>query len=231
MLRTLPRPVFDADPRAGGLGDLPEWDLSDLYTAQDAPELLADLAWLQTACADFAQAYEGKLAGLDGAAMLACIRAYERIEAVAGRIMSFAGLRYYQNTLDSARAKFMSDCQDQITDMTTGLVFFTLEFNRIADETYARTFAASPEIARYRPVFDRMRAMKIHKLTATYKTAGSRSEIVAHLEYGITFRDQIECIKMMQFRFLRLEDSIDQYFLELYATMAFDLSLEVFGTS
>ncbi len=165
MLRTLPRPVFDADPRSGGLGDLPEWDLSDLYTAQDAPELLADLAWLQTACADFAQAYEGKLAGLDGAAMLACIRAYERIEAVAGRIMSFAGLRYYQNTLDSARAKFMSDCQDQITDMTTGLVFFALEFNRIDDETYARTFAASPEIARYRPVFDRMRAMKPYQLS------------------------------------------------------------------
>ena len=39
MTIRLPRPVFDANPATGGgLGKLPEWDLSDLYTAPDAPE-------------------------------------------------------------------------------------------------------------------------------------------------------------------------------------------------
>jgi oligoendopeptidase F len=161
----LPRPVFDANAAAGGLGDLPEWDLSDLYTAPDAPEVKRDLGWLEGACASFAVDYEGRLATLDGAAMLDCIRRYERIEAVAGRIMSYAGLRYYQNTVDAGRAKFMSDCQDRITTMTTPLVFFSLEFNRIEDARYAEVFAASAEIARYKPVFDRMRAMKPHQLS------------------------------------------------------------------
>ncbi|MCV2868382.1 M3 family oligoendopeptidase [Defluviimonas sp. WL0002] len=161
----LPRPVHDANAAAGGLGDLPEWDLSDLYTAPDAPELKRDLEWLEGACSSFAADYQGKLATLDGAAMLDCIRRYERIEAVAGRIMSFAGLRYYQNTVDGARAKFMSDCQDRVTDMTTPLVFFSLEFNRIEDARYAEVFAASPDVARYKPVFDRMRAMKPHQLS------------------------------------------------------------------
>ena len=161
----LPRPVFDANATAGGLGDLPEWDLSDLYAAPDAPEVKRDLDWLEGACASFAADYQDKLATLDGAAMLDCIRRYERIETVAGRIMSFAGLRYYQNTIDAARAKFMADCQDRITDMTTPLVFFSLEFNRIEDSRYDEVFAASPEIARYRPVFDRMRAMKPHQLS------------------------------------------------------------------
>ncbi|MCT8328038.1 M3 family oligoendopeptidase [Albidovulum sediminis] len=161
----LPRPVFDANAAAGGLGDLPEWDLSDLYAAPDAPEVKRDLDWLEGACAVFAADYEGKLATLDGAAMLDCIRRYERIEAVAGRLMSYAGLRYYQNTVDAGRAKFMSDCQDRITTMTTPLVFFSLEFNRIEDARYAEVFAASPEIARYKPVFDRMRAMKPHQLS------------------------------------------------------------------
>ena len=161
----LPRPVFDANATAGGLGDLPEWDLSDLYAAPDAPEVKRDLDWLEGACASFAADYQDKHATLDGAAMLDCIRRYERIETVAGRIMSFAGLRYYQNTIDAARAKFMADCQDRITDMTTPLVFFSLEFNRIEDARYDEVFAASPEIARYRPVFDRMRAMKPHQLS------------------------------------------------------------------
>ena len=166
MTIRLPRPVFDAPAGSGGgLGTLPEWDLGDLYAAPDAPELLRDLTWLEGACASFAADYEGKLATLDAAGMLDCIRRHERIETVAGRIMSFAGLRYYQNTIDGARAKFLSDCQDKITEMTTPLVFFSLEFNRIEDAAYTSLFAANAEIGRYKPVFDRMRAMKPHQLS------------------------------------------------------------------
>jgi len=166
MIPTLPRPVFDANANAGGsLGDLPEWDLRDLYTAPDAPELTRDLAWLEKECAAFAADYEGRLATLDADAMLACIRRNERISAVAGRVMSFAGLRYYQNTLDAARAKFMSDCQEKITDFTTPLVFFSLEFNRIEDDHYQALFGANADIARYKPVFDRMRALRPHQLS------------------------------------------------------------------
>jgi len=166
MIPTLPRPVFDANGNAGGsLGDLPEWDLRDLYTAPDAPELTRDLAWLEKECAAFAADYEGRLATLDADAMLACIRRNERISAVAGRVMSFAGLRYYQNTLDAARAKFMSDCQEKITDFTTPLVFFSLEFNRIEDDRYQALFGANADIARYKPVFDRMRALRPHQLS------------------------------------------------------------------
>ena len=161
----LPRPVFDTSISKGGLGDLPEWDLSDLYPSPDAPELSRDMNWLEAACADFAARYQGKLAGLDAGAMLACIREYERIEATAGRIMSYAGLRYYQNTMDASRAKFMSDCQDKITEITTPLVFFSLEFNRIDDATYQSVFGADATIGRYKPVFDRMRAMKPHQLS------------------------------------------------------------------
>ncbi|MEZ5778022.1 MAG: M3 family oligoendopeptidase [Paracoccaceae bacterium] len=161
----LPQPVRDANASAGGLGDLPEWDLSDLYPAPDAPELARDLSWLEKSCAEFAADYEGKLATLDAGGMLDCIHRYERIEAVAGRIMSYAGLRYYQNTVEATRAKFMSDCQDKVTDFTTPLVFFSLEFNRIEDDAYKNLFDANAEIARYRPVFDRMRAMRPHQLS------------------------------------------------------------------
>ena len=162
----MPRPVFDAaSPGARDLGPLPEWDLSDLYAAPDAPEVARDMDWLAGACADFAATYEGKLAGLDAAGMLAAVRAYERIDMVAGRLMSYAGLRYYQLTTDPARAKFMSDAQDRVTEATTPLVFFALEVNRIDDAALDALFAADADLARYRPVFDRMRAMRPHQLS------------------------------------------------------------------
>ena len=49
---THPLPFRDANASSGGkdLGDLPEWDLSDLYTGEDAPELKRDLEWLKDEC-------------------------------------------------------------------------------------------------------------------------------------------------------------------------------------
>ncbi|PWK60954.1 M3 family oligoendopeptidase [Roseicyclus mahoneyensis] len=160
----LPR---DAARDAGGgpFGDLPDWDLTDLYPSPDAAELTRDLAWLEGECAGFAADYEGKLAGLDAAGMRDCITRYEKIDVVAGRIMSYAGLRYYQHTTDAGRAKFMSDMQDKITTYTTALVFFSLEFNRIPDDRYDAVFGGDAGLARYKPVFDRMRAMKPYQLS------------------------------------------------------------------
>jgi oligoendopeptidase F len=163
----LPVPVRDANALSGpnNLGKLPEWDLSDLYTSQDAPELKRDLKWLEQECAAFATDFEGKLAGQDAAGLLACILRNEKINAIAGRIMSFAGLRYYQVTTDASRAKFMSDMQEKITNFTTPLVFFTLELNRLDDSHLTGLLAQNKDLARYKPIFDRIRAMKPYQLS------------------------------------------------------------------
>ncbi|WP_299967040.1 M3 family oligoendopeptidase [uncultured Roseobacter sp.] len=163
----LPFPVRDADASAGGssLGDLPEWNLDDLYTGQDAAELKRDLDWLEQACASFATDYEGNLAGLDAAGFLDCVLRNEKINQVAGRLMSFAGLRYYQQTTDAERAKFMSDLQEKITNFTTPLVFFTLEINRLPDDHLEGLYAQNADLARYKPIFDRIRAMKPYQLS------------------------------------------------------------------
>ncbi|CUH98115.1 M3 family oligoendopeptidase [Leisingera aquaemixtae] len=163
----LPFPVRDANATAGsgGLGNLPEWDLSDLYTSEDAPELARDLDWLQKECAAFAADYEGKLADLDADGLLECVQRNEKINNIAGRIMSFAGLRYYQLTTDADRAAFLSDCQEKVTIATTPLVFFTLELNRIEDDAMQAHLEANEELARYASVFRRIRAMKPYQLS------------------------------------------------------------------
>lgn len=163
----LPFPVQDAHATGGdrNLGDLPEWDLTDLYNDEDAPELKRDLDWLEQACSSFATDYEGNLAELDAAGFLECVLRNEKINQIAGRIMSYAGLRYYQLTTDADRAKFMSDCQESITNFTTPLVFFTLELNRLEDNHLDTLFAQNADLARYKPIFDRIRAMKPHQLS------------------------------------------------------------------
>nr|WP_224817114.1 M3 family oligoendopeptidase [Hasllibacter sp. MH4015] len=173
------------------LGDLPEWDLSDLYAGEDAAELKRDLDWLEEACRSFAADYEGKLADLDAAGLLDCTLRYERIDVIAGRVMSFAGLRYYQKTTDGARAKFMSDMQDKITNFTTPLVFFSLEFNRIEDAHYDAMMAENADLGRYKPVFDRMRAMKPYQLSDELEKFLHDKSVVGASAWNKLFDEQI----------------------------------------
>ncbi len=163
----LPFPVRDANasPASAPLGDLPEWNLDDLYTGEEAPELKHDLDWLEQHCSSFAADYEGKLADLDAAGFLDCVLRNEKINQVAGRIMSFAGLRYYQLTTDAGRAKFMADLQEKITNFTTPLVFFTLEINRLPEGHLEALYEQNKDLARYKPVFDRIRTMQPYQLS------------------------------------------------------------------
>ena len=163
-------PLYDASIGSNSFGDLPDWDLSDLYESPGCAALSRDLAAVEADVKGFAAAYPGKLAGLTAPALLECVTTYEQIDVTAGRIMSFAGLRYYQNTLDSDRAKFMADMQDKITTFTTPLVFFSLEFNRLDDAHLAGLLAENPALARYKPVFDRMRALRPHQLSDEMET-------------------------------------------------------------
>lgn len=154
--------------KAGG-GRLPEWNLTDLYAAPDAPEVVHDLDKLDADCAAFESAYKGKLAeGLaraDGGEWLAAaIRSLEEIDDLAGRLMSYAGLMHAGNTVDPAISKFYGDVSELITTASVHLLFFTLELNRIDDAVIEAAMAATPELGHYRPWIEDTRKDKPYQL-------------------------------------------------------------------
>src|ERR687886_589471 len=78
-------------------GKLPEWNLADLYSGIDAPEIARDLQKMDVDCVAFETDYKGKLAEFtardDGGVWLAqTVRRYEAIDDLAGRLGSYAGL-------------------------------------------------------------------------------------------------------------------------------------------
>ena len=163
----LPIPIFDAEHSKGSaeLGQLPDWNLNDLYTSTDAKELVNDLNWLEKECDEFAKNYEGKLKFLSADEMLKCVVRNEKISSISGRIISYAGLLYYQKTTDADRAKFLSDMQEKITIFTTKLVFFSLEINSLDDDFLESLFKENVKLSRYKPVFEKIRALKPYQLS------------------------------------------------------------------
>src|SRR5271170_428592 len=150
------------------LGTLPQWRLDDLYSGMDSAAFVAD--WLRAAeeARAFARAYRGKLEALArgegaGERLGAAVKAYEALQDLIGRIISYAGLLYAGDTNDPARAKFFGDTQQKATDIAGDLLFFELELNRL-DDGVLEAAAASPPLARYRPWLEDIRRERPHQL-------------------------------------------------------------------
>src|SRR5690348_4322053 len=153
---------------AAKTGKLPEWNLADLYSGIDAPEVAHDLAKMDAECVAFETDYKGKLAEHtareDGGKWLAeAVRRYEAIDDLAGRLGSYAGLVHAGDSVDAAISKFYGDVSERLTAASTHLLFFALELNRIDDTVIERAMQA-PELGHYRPWIEDIRKDKPFQL-------------------------------------------------------------------
>lgn len=160
---------FDAKSEQGSgeaLGDLPEWNLHDLYSGMEGDDLAADLEKADSTCRVFSETYRTRLAEFaksNPEALASCLVEYEEIEDLLGRIISFAGLIYAGDTTDPKRAKFYGDIQEKITNASTQLLFFGLELNQI-DETDFAALLAAPAVAHYLPWLEDLSKDKPYQL-------------------------------------------------------------------
>ena len=157
------------DAGAPDLGALPQWRLDDLYEGMDSPRFAADLERAAADAASFAASYRGKLAelakGADaGERLYAAVRAYEALQDLMGRIVSYASLLYAGDSSDVARAKFYGDAQEKVTALAGELLFFELELNRLDDAALDAAMRGSP-LAHYRPWLTDIRKERPHQLS------------------------------------------------------------------
>ena len=146
------------------LGDLPQWDLADLYPATDSAELEADLDRAARASRAFSDRWKGKLAGLSGDVLGKAISEYEAIDEIMGRIMSYAQLVYAGNVSDPEIGQFYQSMQERVNDISADILFFSLELNEIDDKTVAKQLKSAPA-AKYKPWLDDIRAFRPHQLS------------------------------------------------------------------
>jgi oligoendopeptidase F len=147
---------------------LPEWNLADLYSGIDAPEVARDLEKMDADCVAFETDYKGKLAEKTaeqggGVWLAEAVRRYEAIDDLAGRLGSYAGLVHAGDSVDPAISKFYGDVSERLTNASVHLLFFGLELNRIDDAVIERAMQ-TPELAHYRPWIEDLRKEKPYQL-------------------------------------------------------------------
>jgi len=184
-----------ADPGSSQIKNLPEWNLDDLYSSENDKNLTIDLKWLDKECTKFENDFKNKLSKLSAQNFLKCILRYEKIQNISGRIMSFAGLKYYQSTTDPKRAKFLADMQDKITVSSSKLVFFSLEINNIDNKKINSLLKGDVQLSRFKPIFDSLRKMKNHQLSTELEAFLHDQSVVGTSAWNRLFDETIAGLK------------------------------------
>ena len=91
------------------------------------------------------------------------VRTYEALNDVLGRVVSYASLLYAADTSDPKRQKFYGDIQEKLTAISSKLLFFPLELNRLGDAVL-ETAMSNSELGHYRPWIEDLRIEKPYQL-------------------------------------------------------------------
>ncbi len=143
---------------------LPAWDLSDLYPSITSPQIEADLAAAADAARAFAARYGGRLGASTGADLAAALGEYERLEELLGRVMSYAQLQFSGDSTNAVIGSFMQSCSERVTTISSDLLFFTLELNRLEDADIEQKLA-DPALAGWQPFLRDLRVFRPHQLS------------------------------------------------------------------
>ena len=177
-------------------GTLPVWDLSDLYPGRDSKEFAAALDEAKSLATQFEATYKGKLVELTKAGKLVeAIKASEVLGDISGRIGSFSFLQYAQKSNDPDRAKFMGDTNEALTNLSTKVLFFELELNRIEDADLETAFASDAELARYRTWFAELRKAKPYQLDDKLEELFHDKSVTAYSAWNRLFDETLSSLQ------------------------------------
>ena len=178
-----------------GAADLPAWDLGDLYPAPDSPALAADLDRAEQAAKDFTAAHAGRLAEMSGDELASVIAAYERMEEVLGRVMSYAQLLFAGDSNDPAIGRFYQSMNERVTAISSHMIFFTLELNRL-DDAALEAKMASPALARWRPWLRDLRVFRPHQLSDELEKLLHEKEVTGRSAWSRLFDETIAALRI-----------------------------------
>ena len=144
--------------------NLPAWNLTDLYSGIDDPQVAKDLEQYNKLNQKLADGYKGKIAKLEPKDFWAAVKLYEQAGIVASKLGIFAYLNMVTRMKDTAAVAFYQKIDEKMTAYSKPAIFFTLEINQLP-ETKFKQLLKDKQVARYKPFLERVRRFKKYELS------------------------------------------------------------------
>jgi oligoendopeptidase F len=143
------------------------WQLSDLYASVDDPAINRDLDTALKRAQAFESTYRGRIdipGGPSADTLLAAVRELEELSEQMDKPLIYASLVHAAKTDDPKHGALLARTREQRTAVNKHLIFFDLEWVKVAEDAAQRLLAA-PSLARYRHYLERKRAWRPHYLS------------------------------------------------------------------
>lgn len=139
------------------------WDLSDLYSSTNDPQLKTDKTEILKEADNFAAKYKGRIAELSVTEFKEMLQAYEAIQDKAGKIGSFAYLQWSTDTANTDFGKLLQESNELGSELSQKLVFMDIEWLKV-DDARAQKLIESKELSFYKHYLEVSRLYKEHVL-------------------------------------------------------------------
>ncbi len=176
------------------LGKLPIWNLKDLYESPKAKKLSNDLNKLRITTKKFEKKYELKITKLSSNQLLKAIIELEDIDTKIDKIMSYAHLLVAQDGNNEKNKIFYQQMQEQITNIASSIVFFSLEINEISEKNLKKIYA-DKKLKIYKNWIKNIRKFKPYQLGVKTEKLLQEKSITSRSAWIRLFDDTIASLK------------------------------------
>ncbi len=176
------------------LGKLPVWDLKDLYESPKAKKLNNDLNSLRITTKKFEKKYASKIAKLRPNQLLKAIVELEDIDTKIHKIMSYAHLLVAEDGNNEKNKIFYQQMQEQITNIASSIVFFSLEINEISEKNLKKIYA-DKKLKIYKNWIKNIRKFKPYQLDVKTEKLLQEKSITSKSAWVRLFDDTIASLK------------------------------------
>ncbi|MDR2789527.1 MAG: M3 family oligoendopeptidase [Campylobacteraceae bacterium] len=164
-----------------------EWDLGALFNG--GRELQNFTEQTKVRALNFNKTYKDKLKNLSESEFNACVREYESISQMLGRVISYASLKFAQ---DSNNGVFYAKYQNIYASLSEYLIFFELEFNKLSLKTQ-KTFIASS--GKYAYFLEELAKEKPHQLSLNTESVLLKKEQTGGSAFARLFDEHFSNLK------------------------------------
>ena len=176
------------------LGKLPVWNLKDLYESPKAKNLNNDLNQLRRITKKFEKKYTYKITKLSPSQLLKAIIELENIDIKIDKIMSYAHLLVAEDGNNEKNKIFYQQMQEQITNIASSIVFFSLELNEVSNAKLNKIYA-DKKLKPYKNWIKNIRKFKPYQLDVKTEKLLQEKSITSRSAWVRLFDDTIASLK------------------------------------
>ena len=176
------------------LGKLPVWNLKDLYESPKAKNLNNDLNQLRKITKKFEKKYTYKITKLSPNQLLKAIIELENIDIKIDKIMSYAHLLVAEDGNNEKNKIFYQQMQEQITNIASSIVFFSLELNEVSNAKLNKIYA-DKKLEPYKNWIKNIRKFKPYQLDVKTEKLLQEKSITSRSAWVRLFDDTIASLK------------------------------------